>query len=709
MKRTALFSGTRRMAGLAAAVLLGGVIGCSSGERRPSSANEGEWRRRAEASEAADHPDSALVAYREAARRYPTTSWPWGGIGRTSARLGRFDEAADAFRSAVRWDSAAIDERVQLAAIMLAEGHPDDSLPWLDEAARIRAEDASRFALRARVLAALGRRGEGRAAVQRAFVLAPDDPEVWAASAFCRAADDSSDAALAELADAIRRHPDEPCLYEERARILEARRDVDGAIRELTRVLSADPRRPRARRRLVALLVGAGRLAEAEPQYRRLLEDNPADVVALDGVGASALARGEPEVAEEAFRRAIASDPEFAPPYLSLGRFLAASGRREEAVDLLRKARARTVGDVERWADCSVALGDTYLDLGEAANALEVADAVLERVPDSADARDVRGRALAAGGGGPASGEELERVLAGPDVAPSDVRAWAQWLLRRGEASRALATLDSLLAEHRDDAKAVVLRAEALVATGKKAAAERALADLVAGGNAPADAQAMLAHLRGEAAFDRSDFEGARLEFERERTLRPDGADAYLALGRIETQLGRSYSATSLFERAAELDPKSALPWWHLGQVREQAGDASAAIGAYRAALERDETSVEAHTRLAWLLCEGDVDLLQAETHASRAAQLAPDNADAQAARGWALEKNGRLDEAATALQRAVALAPREARTQYLLGVVQMQRGRTDDARAALRRALALDPSFDRAADAKQLLDRLGR
>lgn len=475
--------GAPPLAAVAAAVLLGSGSGC--GGRGPTAPAEGEWRRRAEALETAGHPDSALAAYREAAQRYPTTSWPWAGAGRSAARLGRFAEATIDFRTAVRWDSAAVDARVELARIALGDGRAADALTWLDDAMRTSAEDAPRLALRARALATVGLRGEARAVADQALAQAPRDPEARAASVFCRLAEDSTAAALAEIEDASRRLPDDVRLRDEHARVLEARGDLDGAIGELQRTLAIDARQPRVRRRLAALLARAGRPSDAEPHWRRLLEDNPADVAALDGLGSCALARGDPAVAEEAFRRAIAFDPESGPSYLSLGKFLAAAGRGEEAVTTLRKARARAVGDADLWARSSVALSQTYLGLGEAANALGIADAVLERDPGSAEAHELRGRALAAGGAGATSGEELAHVLASPGAVPSDVRALARWQLRRGDVPSALAALDSLIAVHPDDEETHVLRAEALVAAGKAPAAERELSDVVARGGRP--------------------------------------------------------------------------------------------------------------------------------------------------------------------------------------------------------------------------------
>ena len=233
------------------AVLLGGLLSACSGPAIPEAAQA--WKTRGEASEAADHPDSALATYREAARRYPTEAWPWAGVGRACALLGRFPEADEAFRAAVRWDSTLVDERVELARLALAEGRPDEALGWLDGADAHRREDATRAALRARAFERAGRHGEAEAALDRAPALAPDDPVVLGAAALARLEADSADVALAALDEALGEHPRSAALHEDRAEVLGAQGDSAACVGELQRTLELDPRRPRARRRLAEL------------------------------------------------------------------------------------------------------------------------------------------------------------------------------------------------------------------------------------------------------------------------------------------------------------------------------------------------------------------------------------------------------------------------------------------------------------------------
>ena len=64
---------------------------------------------------------------------------------------------------------------------------------------------------------------------------------------------------------------------------------------------------------------------------------------------------------------------------------------------------------------------------------------------------------------------------------------------------------------------------------------------------------------------------------------------------------------------------------------------------------------------------------------------------------GWALYKQGRLDDAMRAYQKALAIDPQLAWAHYNIGTVLQDRDRHDDAMRAFEKALAVDPSFDEA------------
>lgn len=730
--------GTGLLAGLLAAAVV--AAGCGGGDEAGPRFGTGErdYRGRAERYERDGDAMAALQAYRDAARRFPTRAWPWSGAGRAAERLGRFREATEALTTALRWDSTLVAERVLLAELALEDGRPDEALASVDDAIRFGAENPARLALRGRALTDLGRPAEARSAVDRGLAVAPDDPDLLVALAFVRFRADSVPEAVATFDAIVRDRPDDARARAARGAFRREIGDRAGAVEDLARAVELAPASARDRFTLARWKLDDGDASSARDDFRRLLEDNPSHPAALEGLAACALAAGDPEEAERALAEAMESDPEFAPAYLAMGRLRRGQGRLDEAVALLRKARARAGREPRLQERCSAELAEAYLDLGEPQNAMEVADALLARDERSKLGRALRGRALAAGAQGPASGATLERIATRPQATREEVLAYVGWLLDHGEAQRAREMADGVLAAHPGDGDARAARAEALAALGDLNAAETELHDLLADGTPSARAHLALARLyliagrlpdavhhsiegerldpgnpdipavRGRASLQEGRFTEARAAFERERDLRPESPKPWMNLGDLELETGNADAAAACFERAGELDAASWLAPHRQGLALTRAGRPRQAVEAYRAALARNERVAETHNNLAWLLADLDLDPVLAEVHARRAAELAPGNANVLGTLGWAQYKAGRWDEAAESLRQAGRMAPDDAMKRYLLGVVEADRGDPDAARRELREALRLDPGFARAESARQLLAGLG-
>jgi tetratricopeptide (TPR) repeat protein len=722
----------------AAAVI---VAGCGDDRTDPALRAKGRdraWQVRAERAESGGDLTEALTAYQDAARRFPTAAWVWAGRGRTENALGRHREAEHSFREAIRWDSTLVAERVSLAELALATGRVNEALTWIDGALGRGGGAPGRHALRGRILADAGRVTEAHKEIERALASAPDDVEVHVARAFLQLRSDSTTLAMVTLDGLAIEHPEDPVVFEARA---EARRTVgdhDGAIVDLETALGLHAHRPRARLALARLLQDAERFPDASEHYRELLENNPNHPEALEGLGACSLALGDSEMAEAAFRRAIDSTPEFAAPYLALGKLVGSQGRTDEAITWLRKARARATDDPDLYIRAGLELAEIHLRLGEPGNALAIAEAILARVPGSAAARVVRGRALAAGGGGDASGDELERIASRPEATKDEILAWAAWLLDRDRPDDALDAADRVIEDDPADPTARVVRARALAAGGRVDAAERELHEVIMGPVPIAAAHLALAHLYldagrypdaifqaregqtlapddpelsaviGSAALELENFDAARAAFERQRTLCPASPKPWLNLGRVELRENRPAEAAASFRRARELDPSLWMASYLLGLAEDQAGRPVEAVAAYRSVLSNNERVAEAHNNLAWLLADRDFDPVLAEVHARRAIELQPDNPHALGTLGWAQYKNRRLDEAVVSLTKASRALPDDAMKHYMLGVVQFDRGERSEALHEIETALRLDPSFERSVHAGELRDRLG-
>ncbi|MEZ5064504.1 MAG: tetratricopeptide repeat protein [bacterium] len=719
------------VAGLALAVLLAPVLGCGDpGETREP---EQAFRRRAAAAER-ESPTEALALYRDAQRRYPTEAWPFAGYGRLSRELGRTREAEDAFRQAVRWDSTRADTRVALAEVLLDRGRPEEALGWLRTVLGDSANAAWPLSLEGRALASLGRTGEAEKALARAERLAPDDPRVAAEVTRHAISADSADVTVARLDELVSRWPDSPDIRLARADALVACGRVDEALEELGRALDVAPGRARIHRAIARLAANRGDSTRAREQWSAILTTSPNDAEALEGFGECALASGDERAAEEAFRRAIEADPDLATPYLALGRFLARRDRRDEAIAALRKGRARAALEPEIWRECSRELGELHLALGEGGNALEVADAMLGRDPDDEDARELRGRALAAGGGGSVAPDELERSASRPEASEREILAYVDWLLANGDADRAWTVTSDWLGRHPGDPRARIRRARANLARGFEDEGEAELHDVLGAHEDLAEAHATLARLylersrlpdarfhasegarlapedaefpvlEGRIAMREARWDDARTAFERVLELRPEEADAWLGLGRLHLERGRAAEAVECFQKARDLDEGDWQAPYLLGLAETNVGRPRDAVVAYRMALARNERLVEAHNNLAWLLADLDLDPVLAEVHARRAAELDPDNPNVLGTLGWALYKNRSLASAELNLAKATLLRPEDPVKRYLHAVVLFHQGRTEDSRREVTRALELSGDFPEADRARELL-----
>ncbi len=688
------------------------MAGCGRGAKesaREDPSTPGAARAAAESLEARGSDLEAFESYREASRRFPVEGWAWEGAGRTARRLGRAEEAAQSLHTALRRDPGRASAHRELAAVEWERGRYDEALTACDDAMRLSGDLPELLALRARILLGAGRPVEAASMLARAEAAAPRDVPVRAARIHALLAADSTTRALEDANALVRDAPESPDALETRALVLERSRDPRAAAADLSHALELDARRPDARRRFARLLLETGDGPGAEREFRILLAGHPSDARSLEGLGSAALARGDPAAAERAFREAVEATPDAAGPHLALGKFLIGRRRLLEGIEVLRRARARASLDVSEWEACSVALADAHLALGEAANAREIADSLLARMPESRAGRGARARALAADPNDDEGGALLERLAARSDSPPEEILAYADWLLQRGDPKRALAVTEELAARDSTGAGAGAAvharQARALAALGRTADAEdewRAAHE-----SDPHDAEARLGFAGALLAAGRTE-EALALAQRGEAESAGDARFATLA-GEAHLRAGRHAEADSALARALEADPRA----WRAGLLRgvleERTDRPQEAVRRFESMLAQNERLPEVHAALAWVLADREMDALRAESHARRAVELAPGSPEAHVALAWSQLKLGRLESALRDADDAKRLAPHDARTAYVRGVILRFLDRGREARAELRRALELDPAFERSEEVRAHLDSIDR
>jgi tetratricopeptide (TPR) repeat protein len=194
-----------------------------------------------------------------------------------------------------------------------------------------------------------------------------------------------------------------------------------------------------------------------------------------------------------------------------------------------------------------------------------------------------------------------------------------------------------------------------------------------------------------------ADYQATALaEVSRAVALRPDDAEAHLALTEIYLETGNKSSALEEARKAAELahtPPLRIQARLALGHAYFAVGEENNAELAFMAALHADPMLADAHLGL------GQVRLAQrrlpeAEQELRRAMGLAPDSAAPYALLAELLVKTGRPGQARGLLEKAAALDPGDVESRYRLAVVLSDVGEARRAEELLGYIVNLRPDF---------------
>jgi tetratricopeptide (TPR) repeat protein len=235
---------------------------------------------------------------------------------------------------------------------------------------------------------------------------------------------------------------------------------------------------------------------------------------------------------------------------------------------------------------------------------------------------------------------------------------------RRFDRAEALAR--EALARDRDQPRMVRLRAQALLKTGKAAEANKLLEDGAA--KEPQNREYVVGL--------------ADLYADQQRT-----ADAVRVLEQARTTFGDDHTLTM-----------------RIATAYEAAGQLDAAEKELRQLVSADPLNADALNSLSYMFADRGLRLDEAIELAQRAVKIEPENPAYLDTLGWALFKQGRIDEAAAPLGKAATSLAGNSVIQDHHGDVLSKRGRTAEAIAAWERALAGDgEQIDRAAIEKKI------
>jgi protein O-GlcNAc transferase len=164
-----------------------------------------------------------------------------------------------------------------------------------------------------------------------------------------------------------------------------------------------------------------------------------------------------------------------------------------------------------------------------------------------------------------------------------------------------------------------------------------------------------------------------------------------LEIAKGHLQANRLAEAEPIYQEILTIEPHHATCLHALGLIAFRRGEFARAIDLIELALLYKPDDAEAYAHIGAAMQNlGRSD--DAVSHLERALAIRPDDAETHRNLGMTLRAMGRRDEAANHIKQALELQPNDPDAHSTLGIVMLELGKQDDAIACLRRALALRP-----------------
>jgi Tfp pilus assembly protein PilF len=361
----------------------------------------------------------------------------------------------------------------------------------------------------------------------------------------------------------------------------------------------------------------------------------------------------------------------------------------------------KTVEIDPKFAGAYLGLSDLRLKQGDIAGAGTLIQKAMAVAPTSAGVQTAWGQYLFS----QKRFEEAEKayqtaVRLDPKAAAPLIQLGDLDLLGRKDPQNAVVNYQAALALNSSDFHANFMLATALLALGKRDAAEIQLVKAKELAPRNLAVRKTLAELQ----VSREEFDAAAENYRKILEIAPNMGWARVGLGDVCMRRKDYNCAIVAFRDALRADPKAVEAQTKLAMSQQLKGDAQSAEAGYRRALEMDSKNGVAANNLAWLLCSKDQRPQEALPWALKAVASDPKNGNFLDTQGWVMRANGDVTGALVALKKANMLAPNKPEILYHLGVAYQESGKASLAEECYKKALAIDTTFSGAEDAQARL-----
>jgi protein O-GlcNAc transferase len=312
------------------------------------------------------HPDAALPLISAAVAATPSDVRYQFGLGETLSALGRWEDAADAYRRVIAINPDSPESHYALGIALACLADHTGAIAAYQAAVALQPDYADAFNNLGNAHRMLGQMPEAAAAYERAIALRPDYAGAMSNLGTLLNGQAKTTEAMQWLGKAVHLEPLVSAHAVNLAAALCDQRRFADAVPLLRSVLSAEPTHAQAANNLANALQGLGQLREAEAQFEKAISLQPDYADAMNNLGNLCRQLGEFSRAMDWYESAIRASRSFAVAMNNAGCVLRTLGRLDEAEAMLRRALAVD----PRLAGLHDNLGNVLKDSGQVEQAI---------------------------------------------------------------------------------------------------------------------------------------------------------------------------------------------------------------------------------------------------------------------------------------------------------------------------------------------------
>lgn len=598
------------------------IAGCGGAESRKA-----RHLAKGEAYLAEGNYEKARVEFRNALQIAPNDSTARYENGVAAEKLGNALEAVKFYQGAIDVDTDNVAARAALARLFVFGGAPERALETVTPALVKHPDDARLLTVRAAAKIQLKDPDAALADAERAYQLAPQDPDTIAVLAGIYKSRGDQGKARTILEAGIKAVPNTVDLRLVLAELDIGEGKIDQAEALLIELVKMKPAEKSHRLRLAQFYVHTDHVDEAERVLRAAVTALPDDHDLKIELVKFLLARRGNEAAEKELAAMIAADPKdyelkFAEAQLYVEQKQVAKAEDVYKSVIATGTEAAAITARDRWAAL-------LIQNNNVPGAEKLLADVLAKSPRDNDALIMRGNLALAHKDPKGAISDLRAVLRDQPNAPGVMRSLARAHLLNGEPALAEETMRRAVDANPKDAGARLDLALLLVQLGKAEQAKPVINELVkqypndlnaldaqfriavatrdlAAAGAAADAivalqpkEALGYYYRGEVAEASKKPEDALRDYQQAIEVNPQAQDPWAALTRALVQMNRAPEAIKRLDEAAAKYPKVAFPYNLKGEVLIATHHPAEAKQAFSAAIERDPKWPAPYAKLA--------------------------------------------------------------------------------------------------------------